>query len=104
MEIQKTFRVAAPRAEVWSFVTDVEKVATCIPGIEEVRIEQPGRYKGQMKIRVGPIRTTVTADVIELERVAPELAVYSIQGEEGGRASRLNARIAEPGCAAPDAA
>ena len=91
MEIQKTFRVAAPRAEVWSFVTNAEQVATCIPGIEEVLVEQPGRYKGQMKIKVGPIRTTVRADVIEVEQRAPELAVYSIQGEEGGRASRLNA-------------
>ncbi len=91
MDIEKNFRVAASQAEVWEFITSVEKVATCLPGIEEVLVESPGKYKGVMKIKVGPIKTFVKADVLELEQRVPEFASYSIKGEEGGRASRLTA-------------
>lgn len=92
MEIAKTFMVAAPQAEVWAFITSAEKVATCLPGVDQVIVQAPGQYKGVMTIKVGPIKTSVKADVEETEQQAPEFAVYSIKGEEGGRASRLTAQ------------
>lgn len=92
MDIEKKFRVAAPQTEVWEFVTSAEKIAICMPGVEEVKIQSPGKYKGVMKIKVGPIKTTVKADVDELEQRAPEFAEYMIKGEEGGRASRMTAK------------
>jgi carbon monoxide dehydrogenase subunit G len=91
MEIEKSFRVAAPQAEVWEFVTSAERVASCMPGVKEVHVHSPGKYKGVMAIKVGPIKTLVNADVVEREQRAPEYAVYEIKGEEGGRASRMNA-------------
>ena len=91
MNIEKIFRVAAPQSEVWQFITSAEKVATCIPGCEEVLVEGPGQYKGVMTIKVGPIKTSVKADVTEVEQRAPTFASYAIKGEEGGRASRLTA-------------
>lgn len=91
MDIEKVFTVAAPREKVWDLVTSAEQVATCIPGVEEVQVTEPGKYKGLMTIKVGPIKASVKADVQELERRAPEFAAYGIQGEEGGRASRLTA-------------
>jgi carbon monoxide dehydrogenase subunit G len=44
-----------------------------------------------MAIKVGPIKTSVKADVTEVEQRAPSFASYSIKGEEGGRASRMTA-------------
>ena len=90
MDIEKTFRVAAPRDEVWAFVTSAEKVATCMPGVEGVTIVSPGKYKGKMTLKVGPIKTSVKADVEELEQRPPEFAAYAIKGEEGGRASSMS--------------
>ena len=91
MDIQKSFRVAAPQAEDWEFITSAERVATCLPGVKEVKVQAPGKYKGVMAIKVGPIKTSVNADVVEREQRPPEYAVYEIKGEEGGRASRMNA-------------
>jgi len=91
MDIEKVFQVAAPCEKVWGFVTSAEQVATCIPGVESVEVIEPGKYKGLMTIKVGPIKASVKADVHELEQRPPEFASYSIQGEEGGRASRLTA-------------
>lgn len=92
MDIEKSFRVAAPQAEVWEFITSAEKVATCLPGCEEVQVQGPGQYKGVMAIKVGPIKTSVKADVTEVEQRAPSFASYAIKGEEGGRASRMTAK------------
>lgn len=91
MDIEKIFKVAAPQEKVWELVTNAEQVATCIPGVEQVETIEPGKYKGLMTIKVGPIKASVKADVQELERRAPDFAAYGIQGEEGGRASRLTA-------------
>ena len=91
MDIKKSFRIAAPQSEVWDFITTAEKVATCLPGIEEVHVQGPGQYKGVMKIKVGPIKTSINADVAEIEQRAPEFVSYSMKGEEGRRASRLSA-------------
>ena len=91
MDIKKSFRIAAPQSEVWDFITSAEKVATCLPGIEEVHVQGPGQYKGVMKIKVGPIKTSISADVEEIEQRAPEFVSYSMKGEEGRRASRLSA-------------
>lgn len=90
MEIEKTFRVAAPQAEVWDFVTSAEKVASCMPGVEDITVVAPGKYKGVMTVKVGPIKTSIKADVEEVEQRPPEYAAYAIKGEEGGRASRMN--------------
>lgn len=91
MDIEKVFQVAAPREKVWDLVTSAEQVAGCIPGVEGVEVVEPGKYKGLMTIKVGPIKASVKADVQELVQRPPEFASYSIQGEEGGRASRMTA-------------
>ena len=93
MDIEKSFSVAASQADVWEFITCAEKVATCLPGVEDVVVQAPGQYKGVMTIKVGPIKTSIKADVEEVEQRAPEFASYAIKGEEGGRASNLTADV-----------
>jgi len=56
-----------------------------------VHVQGPGQYKGVMNIKVGPIKTSINAEVAEIEQRAPEFVSYSMKGEEGRRASRLSA-------------
>jgi carbon monoxide dehydrogenase subunit G len=91
MDIKKNFSIAAPQTEVWDFITSAEKVATCLPGVEEVHVKSPGQYTGIMHVKIGPIKTSIKADVAEIEQKAPGFVRYSMKGEEGGRASRLTA-------------
>jgi|TARA_B100002003_G_C14069975_1_gene514756 hypothetical protein len=91
MDIKKSFRVAAPRSELWEFIISAEKAATCLPGIKEVHVKGPGQYTGVMNIKVGPIKTSIKADVAETEQRPQEFVSYTIKGEEGGRASRVTA-------------
>jgi carbon monoxide dehydrogenase subunit G len=54
MELTNEFRVAAPTDTVWEALTDVERIAPCMPGAELQSVEGD-EYKGVVKVKVGPI-------------------------------------------------
>jgi carbon monoxide dehydrogenase subunit G len=91
MKIEKTFTIIAPQEQVWSFITDPQKVARCIPGCEGAEEKEPGKYAAAIEVKVGPIRTTFQLDIEQTEQRPPEFASYSSKGAEGSRASRISA-------------
>lgn len=54
MELSNEFEVRAPIEEAWAVLTDVERIAPCLPGaqLQEVEGEE---YRGVVKVKVGPI-------------------------------------------------
>ncbi|MFM7871251.1 MAG: SRPBCC domain-containing protein, partial [Actinomycetota bacterium] len=54
MDLKHTFTVNQPIAETWAVVTDLERIAPCLPGaqLQEVHGDV---FKGVIKIKVGPI-------------------------------------------------
>jgi len=54
MELSNEFEVAAPLEQAWAVLTDLERIAPCLPGaqLQEVEGEE---YRGIVKIKVGPI-------------------------------------------------
>lgn len=56
MIIEQSFTVHAPRAETAAFFVDIDRVATCVPGVEQVTEVEPGRYEAVLAVRLGPIR------------------------------------------------
>lgn len=91
MRVEKSFTVAAPQHVVWSFITDPDRVAACIPGCENVATVDDGKYRATIRIAAGPIKTSFQLTVTATEARAPEFAAYQTQGEEGGKASRVSA-------------
>jgi uncharacterized protein len=55
IEIAKTFSVAAPIDEVWRFLIDPEKVASCLPGASITERIDEESYAGALAIKVGPV-------------------------------------------------
>lgn len=55
MEIKKSFTVRAPAEEVWAFLTDPYKVASCLPGAAITEELGDDAYAGTMKVKVGPV-------------------------------------------------
>ena len=47
---------------------DVPAVAKCAPGVEEIEPLGDDRYRGTLKVSVGPIRLTMQGDVYIVER------------------------------------
>jgi carbon monoxide dehydrogenase subunit G len=54
MELTHEFRVAVPPEQAWAVLTDVERIAPCLPGAELQEVEGE-EYRGVVKVKVGPI-------------------------------------------------
>jgi len=54
MNIDSQFTVNAPIATAWSVLTDLEVVATCLPGAQLTGHEGEV-YEGRIKVKVGPV-------------------------------------------------
>ena len=57
MELNNDFEVKAPVDRTWAVLTDVERIAPCLPGAQLEEIEGD-EYRGFVKIKVGPITAT----------------------------------------------
>lgn len=68
MKFEHVATIAAPMDQVWSFLMDVPSVAKCAPGVEEVEPLGNDRYRGTLKVAVGPIRLSLQGDVYIVER------------------------------------
>ena len=55
-KLTNEFTVNRPIEEAWPIVTDVEKIAPCMPGAELKEIEGD-TYRGVVKVKLGPIAT-----------------------------------------------
>src|ERR1043165_8868257 len=54
MELSNEFRVPLPVADAWAVLTDVERIAPCMPGAQLQEVEGD-EYRGVVKVKVGPI-------------------------------------------------
>jgi carbon monoxide dehydrogenase subunit G len=54
MELTNDFRVDVPPSTAWTVLTDVERIAPCMPGAQLQEIEGD-EYRGVVKVKVGPI-------------------------------------------------
>src|SRR6202171_170837 len=54
MELTNEFRVGVPVEQAWAVLTDVERIAPCLPGAQLQEVEGD-EYRGVVKVKVGPI-------------------------------------------------
>ena len=54
MELTNEFTVSVGLEDTWKVLTDVERIAPCLPGAELQEIEGD-EYRGVVKVKVGPI-------------------------------------------------
>jgi carbon monoxide dehydrogenase subunit G len=55
MRFEQEFSVDAPADAVWAFLTDVPRMAGCIPGASDVTAVDDATYDAVVTARIGPI-------------------------------------------------
>jgi len=92
VELTNEFRVDVPPEEAWAVLTDVERIAPCMPGaqLQEVEGEE---YRGVVKVKVGPITAQYKGTATFLEQDAPRRAVLRAEGREALGQGRATATI-----------
>lgn len=54
MELTNTFVIPQPTDRAWEVITDIERIAPCLPGAVLLAVED-GNYRGAVKVKVGPV-------------------------------------------------
>lgn len=70
-QLVNEFTVNRPIDEAWPIITDVERIAPCLPGAQltEIRQTDDGEvYTGNVKVKLGAIATEFKGDAYFLER------------------------------------
>jgi len=54
VKLEQSFEVAAPIDTVWTALTDLERVAPCLPGASITDHDDDGTYHGTFQVKLGP--------------------------------------------------
>lgn len=102
MELTNTFTVSTPIDEMWPVLCDIERIAPCMPGAQLTEVEGE-EYRGEVKIKVGPInaRFTGTATMVERDDDAHR-AVLRARGRDTGGKGNADATITASAVSAPE--
>lgn len=94
MKLDDSFVLVAPRAEVWEFFLDIDRLARCMPGVERVEEVDDTHYKGTLVVPLGPVKAKFVGEVTITERIAPERMTGSFQARDKGAGSNVSATFA----------
>jgi carbon monoxide dehydrogenase subunit G len=93
VELTNEFRVGVPVEQAWSVLTDVERIAPCLPGAELQEIEGD-EYRGVVKVKVGPITAQYKGKATFQEKDDENhRAVLRAEGRDTRGAGNANATI-----------
>jgi MYXO-CTERM domain-containing protein len=99
MELKNDFHVSVPIDLAWAVLTDLERVAPCMPGAELQEVEGD-EYRGVVKVKVGPISAQYKGSARFVEKDdAQHRAVLLAEGRDTrgqGNASATVTAIAIP--------
>lgn len=93
MDFSESFSVDAALEDVWELMTDVERIAPCLPGaqLQEIVGED---YHGIVKVKVGPITSQYKGTArFELVDATEHKIVLTAQGRDTKGAGNANANI-----------
>jgi uncharacterized protein len=93
MELTHEFEVGVPIQEAWTVLTDLERIAPCMPGAQLTEVEGE-EFRGNVKVKVGPITAQYkgVAKFIEKDQ-SGHRAVIDAQGRDTRGQGNANAVI-----------
>ena len=91
MELVNEFRVDAPVDRAWRLLTDLERVAPCLPGATLTDVSDEA-YRGTVRIKVGPV-TVRYRGVARFEQLDTDshVAILVAEGREAQGQGRFRA-------------
>jgi len=93
MELINDFTVNAPIDTAYATLTDVERIAPCLPGAQLTEIEGD-TYRGLVKVKVGPITAQFKGQATFVERNPDQhRAVLKAEGRDTGGKGNASALI-----------
>jgi uncharacterized protein len=63
MEWSGQEHITASKAAVWTFISDPQKIAACLPDVQSVDVKDAHNFDATVKVAVGPVRGTFTFNI-----------------------------------------
>jgi carbon monoxide dehydrogenase subunit G len=92
VEFDNSFEVPLPPAEAWAVLTDIRRIARCMPGAELAEVVDERTYKGRIAVRLGPVALAF-AGMVQFEEMdaANHRARVKAQGSDAKGRGGANA-------------
>ncbi len=97
-EFDNSFDVPLPPAEAWPVLSDIRRIAPCMPGVELTEVVDETTYQGRFSVPLGPVALAF-AGTVKFEEIDPvnHTARIKAQGADaegrGGASGTASFRI-----------
>lgn len=92
-KLTQTITVNHPRAAVWNLMADIEKVATCMPGVSLDGPARDGHVDGRMLVKLGPINADLKGEADVTRDADNWRGVIDGKGRDARSASLARGRV-----------
>ena len=82
MNYKGKVEIDADALDVWDFVLDVDKFASCMPGVEDLVRVDDRTFTGKMRAKVGPISGEFAFQAQIVEAQAPVSLTAHVEGTD----------------------
>jgi carbon monoxide dehydrogenase subunit G len=91
VDFSRTVDISAPIDEVWALTSDIEAVAECIPGVQDVEMTGPDEFTCKLVQRVGSVKAAFALRTrLQVDKAARTVVTTS-EGQDRGLASTVKA-------------
>jgi uncharacterized protein len=87
-KIEEQFEVPSGLGPVWEYLTEPQRVVTCLPGAELTQVIDERTFEGRVRVKVGPVTAAFrgTARIDERDELEHRVRILG-EGKEAGGAS-----------------
>jgi carbon monoxide dehydrogenase subunit G len=72
ININQGIELETDRQTVWAFLSDIDRVAACMPGVDSVEHLGDNRYRVRLGVQIGPIKANFAGQVELYDMQPPE--------------------------------
>jgi carbon monoxide dehydrogenase subunit G len=94
MNYKGKVEIDAAALDVWEFVLDVDKFASCMAGVEDLKRVDDKTFTGKMRAKVGPISGEFVFEAQIVDAEAPVKLTARVEGKDSLTGSTMTSDIA----------
>ncbi|GIT70136.1 MAG: hypothetical protein Ct9H300mP27_12400 [Chloroflexota bacterium] len=85
-----------PNPEHLGFIMDIPRVATCVPGMQGITVDEDGNYQASLRVKVGPMGLTLSGSlhIVEQDSLGKE-ARFLIEASDRRFGGALRAALSD---------
>jgi carbon monoxide dehydrogenase subunit G len=93
VKLDGSIEIAADPERVWAVIIDPVSLASCVPGVREVRQLDARTFEGSISAAVGPIEGDFSFTSVLTDVAFPDRLVVAVDGTDSVTKSRLRADV-----------